>query len=160
MQYLQTILYLVIGRFPILITISTIFIAGTISGFRASIISTLTVIGIILFSIIITLTVSKILSKTIIKGFPSSFILELPPYRKPQIGRIIIRSFFDKTLSILWRAIKVSAPAGLIIWLLANTYINRNKSFNIICSISKPFCSFNGIRWLYPNCFYTRNSRK
>ena len=99
MQYLQTILYLVIGRFPILITISTIFIAGTISGFRASIISTLTVIGIILFSIIITLTVSKILSKTFLKGFPSSFILELPPYRKPQIGRIIIRSFFDKTLS-------------------------------------------------------------
>ena len=67
-----------------------------------------------------TFLVSRLLSKTILKGIPSSFTLELPPYRKPQIGKVIVRSIFDRTLFVLGRAIAVAAPAGLIIWLFAN----------------------------------------
>lgn len=89
------------GRFPFLITIASIFIGSFFTGFISSIASTLAVLGIIILGIIITLIISKILSKTILKGFPSSFILELPPYRKPQIGKILVRSIFDRTLFVL-----------------------------------------------------------
>ena len=89
------------GRFPFLIAIASIFIAGSISGFAGSIISTIAVICVILLGIFMTLVVSKILSKTILKGVPSSFVLELPPYRKPQFGKILIRSIFDRTLFVL-----------------------------------------------------------
>lgn len=89
------------GRFPFLISIATIFIAGTMQGFGASIVSTLAVIFVILLGIFLTLLISKILSKTILKGMPSSFVLELPPYRKPQFGKIFIRSILDRTLFVL-----------------------------------------------------------
>ena len=89
------------GRFPFLITISSIFIASSLVGFWSSIVSTLCVILIIIIGIIMTFIVSKILSKTILKGVPSSFMLELPPYRKPQIGKVIVRSIFDRTLFVL-----------------------------------------------------------
>ena len=89
------------GRFPFLISIATIFIAGTMQGIGASIISTIAVLFVILLGIICALLISKILSKTILKGMPSSFVLELPPYRKPQFGKIFIRSIFDRTLFVL-----------------------------------------------------------
>ena len=89
------------GRFPFLIAIASIFIAGSISGFAGSIISTIAVICVILLGIFMTLVVSKILSKTILKGVPSSFVVELPQYRKPQFGKILIRSIFDRTLFVL-----------------------------------------------------------
>lgn len=105
------------GRFPFLISIATIFIAGTAygktHGFGSSIISTLAVLLVILLGILCSLLISKILSKTILKGMPSSFILELPPYRKPQFGKIFIRSIFDRTLFVLGRAISVAAPARI-----------------------------------------------
>ena len=85
-------------------------------GFGASIVSTLAVIFVILLGILFTLGISKLLSKTILKGIPSSFVLELPPFRKPQFGKILIRSVFDRTLFVLGRAISVAAPAGLVIW--------------------------------------------
>lgn len=69
----------------------------------------------IVLGILMTLVVSKLLSKTILKGMPSSFTLELPPYRRPQIGKVIVRSIFDRTLFVLARAVVVAAPAGLII---------------------------------------------
>ncbi len=108
------------GRYPILITIASIFIVGGISGFGGSIISTLVVILVILLGILLSLLVSKILSKTILKGIQSSFVLELPPYRRPQFGKILVRSIFDRTLFVLGRALLVAAPAGLVIWLFAN----------------------------------------
>ena len=70
-----------------------------------------------------TLMMSKVLSKTILKGVPSSFTLELPPYRKPQIGKVIVRSIFDRTLFVLGRAVSVAAPAGIVIWLMANVTV-------------------------------------
>lgn len=110
------------GRFPILISIITMFII--IGGGNSSFISAFLLTLVILFGIIMTFVISKILSKTILKGLPSAFTLELPAYRKPQITKVIIRSIFDKTIFVLKRAILISAPAGLVIWLLANININ------------------------------------
>ncbi len=104
------------GRFPTLIAIITIFFAGAGGGFSAALMLT----AVIILGVILTLQASKILSKTILKGESSSFVLELPPYRKPQVGKIIIRSIFDRTVFVLGRAVVSSIPAGAIIWTLAN----------------------------------------
>ena len=133
------------GRFPFLISIATIFIAGTMQGFGASIISTLSVILVILLGIFCALLVSKILSKTILKGMPSSFVLELPPYRKPQFGKILIRSIFDRTLFVLGRAISVAAPSGLVIWLFASIGINGESLLSIIANFLDPFANLLGL---------------
>lgn len=100
---------------------------------------------VILLGIILTIFVSKLLSKTILKGVPSSFILELPPYRKPQIGKIIIRSIFDRTLFVLLRALEVAAPAGLVIWLFANININNASILSIIANFLTPFAKLMGL---------------
>ena len=142
------------GRYPILITIASIFIVSKISGFGASIFSTLAVVLVILLGILLSLLVSKILSKTILKGVPSSFVLELPPYRKPQFSKIFVRSIFDRTLFVLGRALSVAAPAGLVIWIFANIGFDRCFITNTYCKFSKSFCSAYGLRWLYFNCFY------
>ena len=136
------------GRFPFLISIATIFIAGAYSagnGFLSSILSTLAVIIVIIFGIFLTLIISKILSNTILKGMPSSIVLELPPYRKPQFGKILVRSIFDRTLFILGRAISVAAPAGLAIWLLANIGINGESLLTIIANFLNPFAKLMGL---------------
>ncbi len=133
------------GRFPFLITIATIFIAGSFSGFTSSIISTLVVLFVIILGIVMTLLISKILSNTILKGVPSSFVLELPPYRKPQIGKIIIRSIFDRTLFVLGRAIAVAAPAGLVLWLFANIGINDTSLLCLIANFLNPFAKLMGL---------------
>ena len=147
------------GRFPFLISIATIFIAGAYSagnGFLSSILSTLAVIIVIIFGIFLTLIISKILSNTILKGMPSSIVLELPPYRKPQFGKILVRSIFDRTLFILGRAISVAAPAGLVIWLLANIGINGESLLTIIANFLNPFAKLMGL----DGYFYIRNSSK
>lgn len=138
-------MYHVTGRFPFLITIATIFIAGAYGGFGSSIISTIAVIFVIILGIFLALLISKILSKTILKGMPSSFILELPPYRKPQFSKIFVRSIFDRTLFVLARAIQVAAPAGLVIWLLANIGINGNSLLTIIANFLNPFAQLMGL---------------
>ena len=92
-----------------------------------------------------TIIVSKILSKTILKGTPNSFILELPPYRKPQLGKIIIRSIFDRTLFVLGRAISIAAPAGLLIWILANIHIGDLTILTHIANVLDPFAKIMGL---------------
>ncbi len=114
-------------------------------GFGASIISTIAVIFVILLGIFFTLIISKLLSKTVLKGMPSSFVLELPPYRKPQFGKILIRSIFDRTLFVLGRAISVAAPAGLIIWLFANIGINGESLLTVIANFLNPFAQLMGL---------------
>lgn len=138
-------MFLAIGRFPFLIAIATIFIAGSMQGIGASIISTIAVIVVILLGIFLTLIISKILSKTLLKGMPSSFILELPPYRKPQLGKIFVRSIFDRTLFVLGRAISVAAPAGLVIWLFATLNINGMSLLSIIANFLEPFANLMGL---------------
>ena len=94
---------------------------------------------------ILTLFISKILSKTILKGVPSSFILELPPYRKPQVGSIIIRSLLDRTLFVLGRAISVAAPIGIVIWLFANVNISGSSILFYIANFLDPFAKLMGL---------------
>ena len=133
------------GRFPFLITIASIFIAGTINGIGSSIVSTLAVMFVIILGIFCSLIISKILSKTILKGMPSSFVLELPPYRKPQFGKILIHSIFDRTLFVLGRAISVAAPAGLVIWLFTNIGINGESLLSIVANFLNPFAKILGL---------------
>ena len=133
------------GRFPFLIAVATIFIAGTMNGIGATFISTLAVIFVILLGIFLTLLISKILSKTILKGMPSSFVLELPPYRKPQFGKVFIRSIFDRTLFVLGRAVSVAAPAGLVIWLFANIGFQDMSLLDIIANFLTPLANLIGL---------------
>ena len=114
------------GRFPLLIALITMFLTTN------SLLSVLILLLIIIFGVLITFLVSYLLSKTLLKGKPSSFVLELPPFRKPQVFKVIIRSIFDKTLKVLGRAIIISAPAGLLIYILANNYINDISLLNHI----------------------------
>ncbi len=138
-------LSLVTGRFPFLITIASIFIGSIATGFTASILSTITVLFVIILGIYLTLLVSKILSKTILKGIPSSFILELPPYRKPQIGKVLIRSLLDRTLYVLGRAISVAAPVGIVIWIFANVQIGNASILTHIALFLDPFAKLLGM---------------
>lgn len=114
-------------------------------GLGATFVSTLAVIFVIILGIYLSLITSKILSKTILKGMPSSFVLELPPYRKPQLGKILIRSIFDRTLFVLGRAISVAAPAGLVIWLFANIGINGQSLLDLIANFLNPFAALIGL---------------
>jgi len=112
------------GRFPTLIAISTIFFSSVISSnFISSSITAISITLLIIVGVLTTLLVSFILSKTLLKGIPSTFTLELPPYRPPQIGRVIYTSIIDRTLFVLRRAIVVAIPAGIITWIFANIYI-------------------------------------
>lgn len=133
------------GRFPTLISIITMFFVGFSSSIGASFFSVLLLTGVILFGIMMTFFVSKILSKTILRGVPSSFTLELPPYRKPQYGKVIIRSIFDRTLFVLGRAISVAAPAGIIIWLLANVQIDQVSLLTLCSDFLNPFAQCIGL---------------
>lgn len=103
------------GRFPLLISLITLFFAGSGGGWAAVLLT-----AVVLLGVGMTLLMSRLLSATLLRGVPSSFTLELPPYRRPQVGRVIVRSLLDRTLFVLGRAAAVAAPAGLVIWLLAN----------------------------------------
>ncbi len=126
------------GRFPILISIITMFLVGVGGGFWNSLLSVLILMMVIGFGIFMTFVTSSVLSKTLLKGVPSSFTLELPPYRRPQYGKVIIRSIFDRTLFVLGRAITVAIPAGLVIWCLANININGGSLLSILSNVLDP----------------------
>ena len=107
------------GRFPTLIAVITMFFV-TAGGMASSLLSSLVLLGIIMLGVAVTLIVSKLLSVTVLRGEPSSFTLELPPYRKPQFLKVLVRSVLDRTVFVLGRACTAAAPCGLVIWLLAN----------------------------------------
>lgn len=110
------------GRFPLLISMAVLFLGA--GGLKyGSAIASLTVAGMVLLGIGVTFLVSYVLSSTMLKGISSSFTLELPPYRRPQVLQVLVRSVLDRTLFVLWRAVKVAAPAGALVWVLANTNI-------------------------------------
>lgn len=134
------------GRFPTLIAISTIFFTSAISNSVLSNISTAVCVTlIVVIGIFITLLVSYLLSKTILKGESSTFTLELPPYRVPNIGRIIYTSIIDRTLFVLSRAVVVAIPAGVLTWILANTYIGDATILNHIALFLDPIGKFIGL---------------
>lgn len=133
------------GRFPTLIAITTIFIAGAAGSHLQNFIATLSITGVIVLGVLATLMISKILSMTVLKGVPSSFTLELPPYRKPQVGRILVRSVFDRTIFVLGRAAIVAAPAGLVIWIFANINIGNASILNHCANFLQPFAYLLGL---------------
>ncbi len=131
------------GRFPTLIALIAIFFAGNspYSSLWQALFLTLTVA----LGILMTFLVSFLLSKTILRGQPSSFTLELPPYRKPNIGKILIRSVLDRTLYVLGRALAVAAPAGLLLWLCANVQIGSQTILTFINQMLNPFAKWVGL---------------
>ncbi len=133
------------GRFPTLIAILTMFFIGTSGNASTSLLSALLLTLVIVIGILMTFGMTKLLSKTILKGMPSSFTLELPPYRRPQIGKVILRSILDRTLFVLGRAIIVAAPAGLIIWLMANLTIGDCSILSHCAGFLNPFAQLMGL---------------
>lgn len=127
------------GRFPMLIAIITVFFAASGGA------SALMLAGVILLAVTMTLGVSRLLSRTVLKGVPSSFTLELPPYRAPQIGQILIRSLFDRTLFVLGRAVAVAAPTGLVIWLLAHLSIGGLPLLSYLSGFLDPLGTLMGL---------------
>lgn len=133
------------GRFPTLIAIITMFFVGVSGGKAASFLSAFLLTMFILLGVVMTFFVSWLLSKTVLKGVPSSFTLELPPYRRPQVRKVIVRSIFDRTFFVLGRAVVVAAPAGLLIWVAANVYVGDVSILNYCASLLDPFAKLLGL---------------
>lgn len=136
------------GRFPFLITIATIFFSGAIysgESLKSSLISTLIVFLVICIGIGFTFLVSYLLSKTLLKGSTDCTLLELPPYRKPQIGKILVHSLVDRTLFVLGRALSVAVPAGIVIWVLSNVQISNISLLTYIANFFDPFAHLMGL---------------
>lgn len=132
------------GRFPMIITIISLFFVSA-NGISGSFVSALALTAVIILGIFTTFTVSKVLSSTLLKGEPSSFTLELPPFRRPQIGKIIARSLLDRTVFVLGRAAAVAAPAGAVIWILANITVGDCTLLRHITDFLDPFGRFIGM---------------
>ena len=136
------------GRFPALIAVLTMFFVGyggSSAGAGSSLLAALLLTGVILCGVTVTLLVTKLLSRTLLRGLPSFFTLELPPYRVPQIGSVIIRSVLDRTLFVLARAAAVAAPAGLLIWLLANCMLGGESFLQHLVTALEPAGAFIGL---------------
>lgn len=133
------------GRFPTIIAVITMFMTAGAVGFGQSFLSVLILTAVIILGVILTFLMSRLLSSTVLKGVPSSFALELPPYRRPQIGKVIVRSIFDRTIFVLGRAVAVAAPAGLVIWLLGTVQISGIPLLTLCADFLDPFASFIGL---------------
>lgn len=133
------------GKFSGLILIITLFFVGSAGGMLSSALSALILTAVIVLGVSATFLATKLLSQTVLKGMPSSFTLELPPYRKPQIAKTLVRSVFDRTLFVLGRAAAVAAPAGLIIWLAANISIGNLTLLEHCAAFLDPFARLIGL---------------
>ena len=132
------------GRFPTLIALLTMFFV-TGSGPGASALSAALLLGAIVLAVAMTLLVSRLLSATLLRGAPSAFTLELPPYRLPQVGKLLIRSVLDRTLFVLGRAVTVAAPAGLVIWLMANLTVSGAPLLQLCARFLSPLGLLMGL---------------
>lgn len=133
------------GRFPTLIALAAIFTGGPVALTPGSVVATLSVAGLVILGIAITLFVSWLLSKTLLRGEPSSFTLELPPYRKPRTGQVIVRSVLDRTIFVLARAVVIAAPAGGIVWIMANTMFGDTSILATAAGRLDPFARLMGL---------------
>lgn len=133
------------GRFPLLITLITAFMISTGSMMTQSVASALCLTAFVLLSVAITKAVSYLLSVTLLRGKPSAFTLELPPYRTPQVGKILVRSLFDRTVFVLGRAVISAIPAGIIIYALANLTVNGTSILALTSSFLDPFARTLGL---------------
>ena len=133
------------GRFPTLVNLILIFFVGTAGGAGRSVLSALMLTGIILLGILATFGVTKLLSCTLLRGVPSSFTLELPPFRRPQVGQVLLRSVCDRTLFVLGRAVTAAAPAGLLLWLMANLTVDGSSLLSLCAAFLDPFARLMGL---------------
>ena len=133
------------GRFPTLVNLILIFFVGTAGGAGRSVLSALMLTGIILLGILATFGVTKLLSCTLLRGVPSSFTLELPPFRRPQVGQVLLRSVCDRTLFVLGRAVTAAAPAGLLLWLMANLTVDGCSLLSLCAAFLDPFARLMGL---------------
>jgi len=129
------------GKFPTLITIISLFFAGGFLSFGKTFFLLLTIV----LGVMATFLASSFLSKTLLRGETSSFVMELPPYRKPQVGRVIVRSIFDRTLFVLMRAVAVAAPAGAVIWIMANITVGDTSLLLHCTEFLDPFARIFGL---------------
>ncbi len=127
------------GRFPTLIMLASVFVAAAFPPLFASFVAAATVVGVVLIGVGFTFLMSWLLSRTVLKGEASAFTLELPPYRRPSILRILYTSLIDRTLFVLWRAMQTAAPAGAVIWVLGNLYVNGISLAQHIANFLNPF---------------------
>lgn len=133
------------GRFPTLIALITIFFVTAGGGLVSSFLPALILTLVILLGFVMTFVATKLLSATIFKGVPSSFALEMPPFRAPQLGKIVVRSIFDRTLFVLGRAAAVAAPAGALIWIMANVSIGDISLLKYCSELLDPIGRFMGL---------------
>ena len=134
------------GRFPAIISLITLFIVGTTqSSAKTFLLAAISLTCVVIVGVFMTLVASWLLSKTILKGMPSAFFLELPPYRRPQVGKIIVRSLRDRTMFVLLRAVCVAAPAGLLIWCIGNIQVGSDTLLTIFAGALDPFARWIGL---------------
>ena len=127
------------GRFPTLIALTGIFFAS--GGLGQAAVMT----GLILFSAGVTLAVTKLLSVTLLRGESSPFVLELPSWRPPRVSQVLLRSLLDRTLSVLGRAAAVAAPAGALLWCLANIQLGEGSLLTHMAAALEPLGRFLGL---------------
>ena len=128
------------GRFPLLITLVTLFFAGGSSLLQAAIMT-----AAVAAAVGATLGVTALLSATVLRGQSSAFALELPSYRVPQVGRVLVRSALDRTLFVLGRAAAVAAPAGMVLWILANCRAGDGTLLSCLARALDPMGTFLGL---------------
>ena len=133
------------GRFPMILAVITMFLAGNTEGFAASFLPAFFLSLVIVLGIVMTLLASRFLSGTLLKGMPSSFTLELPPFRRPQFGKVIVRSVLDRTVFVLGRAVITAAPAGLLIWIMANVTVGDVPILTYCTDFLDPFARILGL---------------
>ncbi|MGN0995202.1 MAG: nucleoside recognition domain-containing protein, partial [Butyricicoccus sp.] len=133
------------GRFPTLLTLLTVFFVTGAQGPLASLEAALLLTGVIVLGVGMTFAATRLLSATVLKGAPSSFTLELPPYRRPQLGRVLVRSVLDRTIFVLGRAAAVAAPAGALLWLAANVEIGGMSLLAHGAAVLDPFARLLGL---------------
>ena len=122
------------GRFPLIITLLTLFFSRALGSFSLALLLT----GAILFSVVMTFAVTWLLSRTLLRGEPSAFALELPPYRMPQVGSVLLRSLLDRTVFVLGRALAVACPTGMLLWCLANCSIGNGNLLQWLSAALNP----------------------
>ena len=132
------------GRLPTLIAVLTIFFAFG-GGPGSSLLTAALLLGAIVAAVGMTLLISRLLSRTVLRGTPSSFALELPPYRRPRVGQVLVRSVLDRTLFVLARAVMVAAPAGLVIWLTANMTVGGASLLTHLADFLDPLGTLMGL---------------
>lgn len=133
------------GRWPTLILLASLFMAAGVASGLQTLATALVVMGMVLFGIVVTLTVSWTLSKTALRGVPTHYTLELPPYRKPQMWKTILLASRDKSWNVLKRAVIVAAPAGIITWILGNIFVGGDSILNHMASFFDPFAHAIGL---------------